>query len=272
MPTSNKYGEEERSNQLKQVSATVISNIELMPGYHLMRVKAPEIAAEARPGQFITISCGRDFILRRPLSIHRVDNLNQISILFAVVGAGTHWLSRRRKGETLDLLGPLGNGFSIEPASKKLLLAAGGIGIAPLVFLAQKALNEGKFVKLLLGARTKDGVYPKKLLPEGIETLITTEDGSDGKKGKVTDILPGHVHWADQVYACGPLAMYQAIAKQGKQQRGKKPVQVSLEVRIGCGIGACFGCSIKTKNGMKRVCRDVPVFNLGEVLLEEVRI
>lgn len=272
MPTSNKYSEEERSNQLKQVIATVISNIELMPGYHLMRVKAPDIAAGARPGQFVTISFGRDFILRRPLSIHRVDKTNQISILFAVVGAGTHWLSQRQKGETLDLLGPLGNGFSIEPASKKLLLAAGGIGIAPLVFLAQKALNEGKFAKLLLGARTKDGVYPKELLPDGIETLITTEDGSDGKKGKVTDILPGHVHWADQIYACGPLAMYQAIAKQGKQQRGKKPVQVSLEVRIGCGIGACFGCSIKTRNGMKRVCRDGPVFNLDEVLLEEVRL
>jgi len=226
MPTSNKYSEEERSNQLKQVSATVISNIELMPGYHLMRIKAPEIAAGARPGQFITISCGRDFILRRPLSIHRVDNLNQISILFAVVGAGTHWLSQRQNGETLDLLGPLGNGFSVEPASKKLLLAAGGIGIAPLVFLAQKALNQGKFVKLLLGARTKDGLYPKELLPAGIETLITTEDGSDGEKGKVTDILPKYVDWADQVYACGPLAMYQSIAKRSNKWRSKTPIQI----------------------------------------------
>jgi len=262
----------ERPYQLKQVLATVISNIELMPGHHLMLVEAPDIAAGARPGQFVTISCGQDLILRRPLSIHRVDKTNQISILFAVVGTGTHWLSQRRKGEKLDLLGPLGNGFFIKPESKKLLLAAGGIGIAPLVFLAQRALDNGKLVKLLLGARTKSCLYPKKFLPEGIETLVTTEDGSDGVKGKVTDILHKYVDWADQVYACGPLAMYQAIAKQSKQWRLKKPVQVSLEVRIGCGIGACFGCSIKTKKGMKQVCRDGPVFNLDEVLLEEVRI
>jgi dihydroorotate dehydrogenase electron transfer subunit len=262
----------ERPNQLKQVLATVISNIELMPGHHVIRVEAPDIAAEARPGQFVTISCGRELILRRPLSIHRVDKTNQFSILFAVVGAGTHWLSRRRKGEKLDLLGPLGNGFSVEPTSKKILLAAGGIGIAPLVFLAQKALRNGKLVNLLLGARTKEVLYPKELLPEGIETLLTTEDGSDGEKGKVTDILPKYVDWADQVYACGPLAMYQSIAKQSKQWRIKSPIQISLEVRIGCGIGACFGCSIKTKKGMKQVCRDGPVFNLDEVLLEEVRI
>ncbi len=243
-----------------------------MPGHHLIRIKAPGIARESLPGQFITIGCGHDFILRRPLSIHRVDNPHQISILFAVVGAGTYWLSQRHEGEKLDLLGPLGNGFSVQPASKKLLLASGGIGIAPLVFLAQKALRDGRFIKLILGARTKDCLYPRELLPEGIETLITTEDGSDGEKGKVTDALPGYVDWADQIYACGPLAMYQSIQKQRKKWKGKPPVQVSLEVRIGCGIGACFGCSIKTKNGMKRVCRDGPVFNLDEVILEEVRI
>jgi dihydroorotate dehydrogenase electron transfer subunit len=243
-----------------------------MPGHHLIRIEAPEIARESLPGQFITIGCDHDFILRRPLSIHRVDNPHQISILFAVVGAGTYWLSQRHEGEKLDLLGPLGNGFSVRPASQKLLLAAGGIGIAPMVFLAQKALSDGKSVKLLLGARTKDGLYPVELLPQGIETLITTEDGSDGEKGKVTDALPGYVDWADQIYVCGPLAMYQSIAKQRGTWKGKPPVQVSLEVRIGCGIGACFGCSIKTKNGMKRVCRDGPVFNLDEVILEEVRI
>jgi len=271
---------------LKQVLATIISNIPVVQysvsgngaseplsvTYNLIRVEAPYIAAEAQPGQFVTISCGQDLILRRPLSIHRVDKTNQISILFAVVGAGTYWLSQRRTGEKLDLLGPLGNGFSIEPKSKKLLLAAGGIGIAPLAFLAQKALSDGKSVKLLLGARKKDGLYPKELLPEGIETLITTEDGSDGEKGKVTDILPKYVDWADQVYACGPLAMYQSIDEQSNQWRSKTPIQISLEVRIGCGIGACFGCSIKTKKGMKQVCRNGPVFNLDEVLLEEVRI
>lgn len=243
-----------------------------MSGHYLIRVEAHDIATEARPGQFITISCGQGFTLRRPLSIHRVDKPGQISILFAVVGTGTLWLSRREKGDKLDLLGPLGNGFSIQPASKKLLLAAGGIGIAPMLFLVQKALGEKKSVRLLLGARTRKGLYPKELLPEGIETLITTEDGSDGERGKITDILPKYIDWADQVYACGPLAMYQAIAAQSKQWRNKKPVQVSLEVRMGCGIGACFSCSIRTKHGRKQVCHDGPVFNLDEALLEEVRI
>lgn len=243
-----------------------------MPGHHLVRVEAPDIAVEAKPGQFVTISCGRDLTLRRPLSVHRVDKKEQISILFAVVGAGTHWLSQRLTGEKLDLLGPLGNGFSVQPSTKKLLLAAGGIGIAPLVLLAQKALDEGKLVKLLLGSRTKNCLYPEELLPEGTETVITTEDGSFGKKGKVTDVLAEYIDWADQIYACGPLAMYKSIAEQSKQWPDKKPVQVSLEVRMGCGIGACLCCSIKTKTGMKQVCRDGPVFNLNEVLLEEVRI
>jgi dihydroorotate dehydrogenase electron transfer subunit len=200
-----------------------------------------------------------------------VDNTNQLSILFAVVGAGTQWLSQRQKNETLDLLGPLGNGFSVEPASKKLLLIAGGIGIAPLVFLAQKSISEGRSVKLLSGARTKNGLYPENLMPGGIETIVTTEDGSDGEKGMVSESFPKYIEWADQIYACGPLAMYQAIADKSQQWQNKKPVQVSLEVRMGCGIGACFSCSIKTKNGMKRVCHDGPVFNLDEVILEEVK-
>jgi dihydroorotate dehydrogenase electron transfer subunit len=192
--------------------------------------------------------------------------------LFKVIGKGTTWLSLRRKGERLDVLGPLGHGFYIGPASKKLLLVAGGIGIAPLTFLAQEASEQKKSVTLLLGAHTKDELYPQKLLPDGIKTIITTEDGSYGQEGKVTDILSGYVDWADQIYACGPLAMYGTIAGERQQWQNKKPVQVSLEIRMGCGIGACFCCSIKTKNGMKRVCRDGPVFNLDDVILEEVKL
>jgi dihydroorotate dehydrogenase electron transfer subunit len=257
---------------LKQVSAIIISNIELMPGHRLVYIEAPDIAADAKPGQFITISCGRELILRRPLSIHQVEKRKRLAILFTVVGAGTQWLSQCQKNDKLDLLGPVGNGFSVQPSSQKLLLAAGGVGIAPLVFLAHKALADGKFVKLILGARTKNYIYPKKLLPEGIETLVTTEDGSYGEKGNVTDVLHKYVSWADQIYVCGPLAMYQSIAEQSKQWQGRKPIQVSLEVRMGCGVGACFSCSIKTKKGMKQVCRDGPVFKLDEVLLEEVTI
>jgi dihydroorotate dehydrogenase electron transfer subunit len=257
---------------LKQVSAKLLSAEVLMPGYHSMRLEAPDIAAEAKPGQFVAVSCGQDLILRRPFSIHRVDDRKEFSILFAVVGAGTRWLAQRRKGESLDLLGPLGNGFVVPDESKKLLLAAGGIGIAPLVFLAQKAVRSGKLVKLLLGARNKDRLYPLRLLPQKVETFITTEDGSTGTRGKLTDILPEYVDWADKIYACGPLLMYQAMAENPGVRQHRKKVQVSLEVRLGCGIGACLGCSIKTVNGMKKVCSDGPVFNLDEVILEGVKI
>ncbi len=210
--------------------------------------------------------------MRRPLSIHRVDDSNQLSVLFAVVGRGTQWLSQRQKGETLDLLGPLGNSFHIEQASRNLLLVAGGIGIAPLVFLAQQALKKGKSVKLLSGARTKDGLYPSQLLPGGIEIKAITEDGSSGRKGMVSKIFPDYIDQADQIYACGPKAMYETIASQMQRQYIKKPAQLSLEVRMGCGLGACFGCSIRTKHGMKQVCQDGPVFNLEEVILPEVKI
>ena len=236
-----------------------------------MRVEAPDIAAIARPGQFVTVQCGQELTLRRPLSIHQVANSGELHLLFSIVGKGTSWLSHRQEGETLDLLGPLGNGFSIEPASRKLILVAGGIGIAPLTFLAQQALSEGKAVTLLLGARTAAGLYPQRLLPGGTQTIFATEDGSSGTKGLITDILPDFVDWADQIYACGPLAMYQTIATQRQQRHAKKPVQVSLEVRMGCGLGACYGCSIRTKRGMKQVCRDGPVFDLDDIIWQEVK-
>ena len=258
--------------KLKQVSATIISNDESMPGYRLICAEARDIAAVVKPGQFVMVWCGKELTLRRPLSIHQVSESSQVCLFFEVVGKGTFWLSQLQEGEPLDLLGPLGNGFSIEPTSSKLLLVAGGIGVAPLAFLARQALNEGKSVTLLLGARTAAGLYPHHLLPGGIKTSVTTEDGSAGTKGMITDILPDFIDWADQIYACGPLGMYEAMAVQEQQEHLRKPIQVSLEVRMGCGLGACYSCSIRTRHGMKQVCRDGPVFNLEEIIWQEVRI
>lgn len=216
------------------------------------------------------VNCGHTLILRRPLSIHQVINSNQLHLLFSVAGKGTLWLSQRQEEETLDLLGPLGNGFAIDAASQNLLLIAGGIGIAPLAFLAQQALGQEKSVILLSGASTTAQLYPLQLLPGEIRTAITTEDGSSGRKGMITDILPDFIDWADQIYACGPLAMYQEIAMQ--RYHAKKPIQISLEVRLGCGLGACYGCSIKTRYGMKQVCHEGPVFDLEEIIWQEVKI
>ena len=253
------------SKALIITSAPITSTTELMPGVSLTWLEAPQIAASAQPGQFVMVYCGEDTLLRRPLSIHQVDK-NKIALLFSVAGKGTHWLSQREAGEKIDLFGPLGRGFSIMPASKSLLLGAGGIGIAPLGFLAQEAVKQKHPVKLLLGAATASQLYPAHLLPPEIELITATEDGTAGEKGMLTDILPDYADRTDQVFACGPMPMYQAMAAQSY----KKSVQVSLEMRMGCGLGVCYGCTVKTRNGLKQVCKDGPVFDLEDIMWDEL--
>jgi len=269
---------------MKQILCSVASNAEVMPGMHLMRIEAPDIAIAAQPGQFITMRCG-DFILRRPFSIHQVSS-REVALLFKVAGKGTLWLSQRQKNDKIDILGPLGKGFSIEARTKHLLLVAGGIGIAPLIFLMQDASSQHQ-ITLIHGARTAAQLYPfssatgkkrSKLshLPNEVQFIPITEDGSMGQKGKATDILPDFLDWADQVYACGPVDMYKAMAKmplRAKRSNLKlKKCQVSLEVRMGCGFGACYGCTINTRKGLKQVCRDGPVFELDDIIWQEVKI
>ncbi len=274
---------------MKQVSAHITSNVELMPDIHLMWIEAPDIAFNAYPGQFITVIC-EGFTLRRPFSIHQAKQ-SQIAILFKVVGKGTSWLSQCHKGDKIDILGPLGNGFTIAPSAKNLLLVAGGIGIAPLVFLAQYASSRYS-ISLIHGASTATELYPlaktdviaskANQSQEEIRFIPITEDGTSGEKGMITDILPRFLDWADQIFACGPLDMYKAMANislpakapsRVKQSNLKiKKCQVSLEVRMGCGIGACYGCTINTKKGLKKVCLDGPVFELDDILWQEVRI
>jgi dihydroorotate dehydrogenase electron transfer subunit len=276
---------------MKQTLCSVTSNVEVMPGIHLMWIEAPDIAVTTQPGQFITVRCG-SFTLRRPFSVHQSSPLTgedsgkgEIAFLFKVTGKGTLWLSQRQKGERIDILGPLGNGFSIEPRSKNLLLVAGGIGVAPLVFLMQHASSQHQ-ITLIHGASTAAQLYPfssagkkrTKLspLPKGVQLIPVTEDGTTGQKGMATYILPDFLDWADQVYACGPLEMYEVMAEMSLRAKRSnlklKKCQVSLEVRMGCGFGACYGCTINTKKGLKRICRDGPVFDLEDIIWKEVRI
>ena len=283
---------------MKQTLCSVASNMEVMPGIHLMWIEAPNIASSVQPGQFITVRCG-DFTLRRPFSVHQASPLTgedsgegEIALLFKVAGKGTLWLSQRQTSERIDILGPLGEGFSIEPRARNLLLVAGGIGIAPLVLLAQHASSQHQ-ITLIHGASTAAQLYPSAMpktgpssagkkrsklspLPKGVQFIPVTEDGSMGKKGMATDILPDLLDWADQVYACGPADMYKAMAemsRRAKQSNLKlRKCQVSLEVRMGCGFGACYGCTINTKKGLKQVCRDGPVFELDDIIWQEVRI
>jgi len=245
-----------------------------------MWIEAPDIAVAAQPGQFITVRCG-DFTLRRPFSIHQVSS-REIALLFKVAGKGTLWLSQREKGDTVDILGPLGKGFSIEPGVKNLLLVAGGIGIAPLVFLTQRVSPQYQ-ITLIHGASTAAQLYTERcqltaISPDliGIQFIPVTEDGSMGQKGRATDILPDFLNWADQVYACGPADMYKAMAAMSLRAKRSndalKKCQVCLEVRMGCGFGVCYGCTINTKRGSKQVCRDGPVFELDDIIWQEVRI
>lgn len=254
---------------MRQAKGTIISNNEVMPGVYLIWLNSPQIATQAQPGQFVMVCCGEDTLLRRPLSVHQTDE-KRLALLFTIVGKGTRWLSQCQAGNSLDLLGPLGNGYSIHPGSHNLLLIAGGVGIAPLVLLAQQALSQGCSLKLLLGAPTAIQLYPQRLLPSGVELIIATEDGTTGEKGMITDLLPDFIGWADQIFACGPTSMYQTMATLNLLKI--KPIQISLEVRMGCGFGACYGCTIKTKKGLKQVCRDGPVFKLDDITWQEVKI
>jgi len=254
---------------MKQHSAPVTAAGEFMPGSYIIWLSSPEIARGARPGQFVMVRCGDDTILRRPLSIHRRDG-DKLALLFTVVGKGTDWLARRQPGDTIDLFGPLGNGFEVNPASTNLLLVAGGIGMAPLYFLANEAAEQKKQITLLLGAQTKSRLYPAYLLPPGITVVNSTEDGTAGHKGMVNELLPRYAAEADQICACGPAAMYHDMATKYRQSLKDKPVQVSLEMRMGCGLGICYGCTIRTKRGLQQVCQHGPVFELGDIVWDEL--
>ncbi|MFC1865402.1 dihydroorotate dehydrogenase electron transfer subunit [Chloroflexota bacterium] len=254
---------------MKQNLSRIISSEEVMPGICLMWFKAPEIAATAKPGQFFMLQCGADNLLRRPFSVHNVeDNGGNIAVLFSVVGRGTKWLSQRRAGEKIDILGPLGNGYAISPASRNILMVGGGIGIAPLPFLVRTAVDRDCSVILLYGAATAAQLCPDHLIPAEAKCVLATDDGTAHTRGFITDLLPEYIGRADQIFACGPVPLYRTMAKM--PQLKYKPIQLSLEMRMGCGFGACYSCTIKTKRGLKQVCQDGPVFNLDDILWDEL--
>lgn len=266
---------------MKQVAATVVAKGEPIQGLkrphgrsisfsQTIMLNCPEIAREAKPGQFVMVNCGEDCILPRPFSIHQVND-DSIALFFAVWedGKGTNWLSRRLVSDMVELFGPLGNGFTIQTGSRNLLLVAGGMGIAPLYFLAQEALKKELSVTLLYGTAIENP-YPGDHLTSGIKLVTATEDGTVGHHGMITDLIPKYAEWADQIFACGPTPMYRDMADNYRQLLKDKPVQVSLEMRMGCGLGVCYGCTVKTKSGLKQVCKDGPVFDLEDILWDEL--
>ena len=251
----------------------VVSNIELMPGIYLMWLQAPEIARRAHAGQFVMVDCGTEQTLRRPISIHSIEH-DRFALLYAVVGKGTAQLTHLQNGSKLDVLGPMGHGFQVSPmpaGTLSYLIIAGGIGIAPLRFLVEKVKPWCRQIIVLQGAATASKLYPKALLPKEISLTAATDDGSAGHKGFVTDLIPSFATTADVIVACGPMPMLKYLAEnQTRLKLTGKPVSISLEMRMACGLGVCYGCTIRTKIGLKQVCKDGPVFDLNEVIWDEM--
>lgn len=213
-----------------------------------------------KPGQFVEISVPGLF-LRRPISVCDWSD-NSLLLLIKTVGAGTTALRDLQAGMTLDVITGLGNGFDAAAAATASCLVGGGIGIAPLYALAKQLLAAGKKVVAVLGFRSSgDLFYADEFKALGCDVRIATEDGSLGTKGFVTDVLKS-LPECGYVYACGPLPMLKAIAALPQVKDG----QFSLEARMGCGFGACVGCTVKTAGGPKRVCKEGPVFVKEELV------
>ncbi|MCL2095803.1 MAG: dihydroorotate dehydrogenase electron transfer subunit [Oscillospiraceae bacterium] len=234
-------------------------------GVYSMLIDAPEIAEIAKPGQFIHVKCD-SFTLRRPISIASSKN-NKIRICYDIRGGGTKWLSGLKGGDNcdkIDVMGPIGNGFDISDASKKVLLVGGGIGIYPLYSVAEVY---GENAAVVLGFRTKERItFEKEFKDCGVDLYIATDDGSYGVKGRAIDLvrefLDKNNNNIDIIMTCGPKAMLQGIALEAAKRNIRR--QVSLEERMACGIGACLACVCRVDGVNKRVCVDGPVFDISE--------
>jgi len=251
--------------------ARVTESREVYPQTFVLWLSSPTLFRGATPGQFVMVRCGEgcDPLLPRAFSFYRVRDTEQgreYGLLYDVVGRGTAWLSRRQTGDTVELYGPLGHGYSIRPGSRNLLLIGGGIGVAPLVWLADEAAARGLSVTMLLGARTADQIFPVTMLHPEVELVVATDDGSSGHHGFVTDLVPQYAGWADQIFACGPTPMFRSLAASLRSVHYRKSCQVLLEERMACGTGICYSCAVETRRqGIKLICKDGPRFELRDV-------
>ncbi|HZT08746.1 MAG TPA: dihydroorotate dehydrogenase electron transfer subunit [Chloroflexota bacterium] len=252
---------------MRQFAATVVANELIMPATHVVALDVGRIAQSAAPGQFLHIRCSDNEapLLRRPMSVFRARG-KTLELMVRDVGAGSHRLVSKRPGEVLDCIGPLGHAFRIDPKARNLLLIGGGYGVAPLVGLAERAIERGASVTLAVGAATHDLVFPSTLLPEEVEYLVATDDGSAGVQGFVTELVPDRLAWADAVYSCGPIPMMASLARIVGERAPNIPCWVAMEERMGCAMGVCLGCVIETRKGPMRVCTDGPVFRARDVV------
>lgn len=267
-----------------QFKSMVIANHEVSPGYLRMRLTAPGNMLSARPGQFVMVKVhdSIDPLLRRPFGIFDVGispaeydggcAQTYLEMLYRVVGKGTAMLSTLHHGDYLDVLAPLGRGFNPGDPSGEKVLVGGGIGLAPLYYLAKELVKTSK-VRLFIGGRSREDILCVTEFERlGIETYVATDDGTLGASGLVTDVLKRHLSEATgdkTLFACGPMPMLKAVADIARQ--GSIACQVSLEAHMACGMGACLGCVVKGKDhaedhpDYRCVCKDGPVFAFDEL-------
>ena len=247
---------------MKQLTFEIKSNEQIAKNVYRMQLCGDTTGI--LPGQFVNIRVQGQF-LRRPISVCNVEqplhNTTQLlTIIYKVVGVGTEAMSQLPIGTQLDVLTVLGNGYDLSKAGDEPLLVGGGVGVPPMYMLARQLREAGKAVRVILGFNTKDEVfYEEEFRALGCDVTVTTVDGSHGVKGFVTNVLDGQQSY---YYTCGPLPMIKALI-QAAGTNG----EVSMEERMGCGFGACMGCTIQTTQGPKRVCKEGPVFPANELQL-----
>ena len=223
-----------------------------------LMVLAGDLSDITAPGQFVNLKLD-GFYLRRPISVCDAED-GKLTLIYKVVGEGTEKMSQMREGDTLLTLTGLGNGYDLSPAGEKPLLIGGGAGVPPMYMLAKKLIAEGKKPTVILGFGSSDEVFFEEEFKElGAEVIVTTVDGSYGVRGFVTDAMVDLDY--TYFYTCGPEPMLKAIYAKSESEG-----QFSFEERMGCGFGACMGCSCKTNFGNKRICKDGPVFEKEEIL------
>ena len=245
---------------MKQTVLTVQTNEPIAKSVYRMTL-AGDLSAITRPGQFVNLKLD-GFYLRRPISVCDKDG-DTLTLIYKVVGDGTRAMAGYGKGKKVDCLLGLGNGYDTALSGDAPLLVGGGVGVPPLFWLARTLIAEGKRVTAILGFNTADEVFcENEFRAIGAEVIVTTVDGSYGQKGFVTDALGGLDY--SYVYTCGPEPMLKALYRATKVDG-----QYSFERRMGCGFGACMGCTCKTVAGNKRICREGPVLTRGEILWED---
>ena len=244
---------------MKQGQFVIVENRQLTESVWQMTLSG-DVSAITAPGQFVNIKL-QGLYLRRPISVCDLGK-NTLTIVYKVVGKGTEQLSQMTEG-TLDVLTGLGNGYDLTAAGEKPVLLGGGVGVPPMYLLARKLIEQGKCVNVILGFNTKDEVfYESEFKALGADVTVTTVDGSYGLKGFVTDALKDMEY--SYFYTCGPEPMLKAVYTASNTSG-----QMSFEKRMGCGFGACMGCSCKTITGYKRICKEGPVMRKEEILWED---